>query len=144
MTSNGQRVGRNILIALGLWWCFSLLGGFVIWAWNWAFVYNRIFTGPSGSALRMALSLPGYVICGVLVGLGAAWFIDSSHVMAWASGLGAIVALGDAKSWNAMLYRGRSVVDTVITALAIAGSILLGCWFGLQLRAARLKRGEVA
>jgi len=144
MTSHERLVGRNVLIAMGLWWCFSLLGSLVIWAWNWAFIYNRGFTGPTGDAIRIALSLPGYVISGVLVGIGAAWFIESPHVMAWATSLGLLVALGDAKSWNAMLYRGRSVVDTAITALAIAGSIVVGCWYGLRLKAARLKRREVA
>jgi hypothetical protein len=144
MTSSERVVGRNVLIALGLWWCFSQLGGLVIWAWNWAFVYNRIFTGPTGSAISMVLSLPGYVISGFLVGMGVAWFIESPRAMAWAAGLGLLVSLADAKSWNAMLYRGRSVAGTVITAVAIASSIVFGCWFGLRLKSVKLTRGEVA
>jgi hypothetical protein len=144
MTSHERVVGRNILIAMGLWWCFSLLGGLVISAWNWAFIYNRGFTGPTGDAIRIALSLPGYVISGILVGIGAAWFIESSNAMAWATSLGLLIALGDARSWNAMLYRGRSVADTAITALAIVTSIVFGCWLGERLKGAKPTRGGVA
>jgi len=142
MTSREHVVGRNILIALGLWWSFSLLGSLVIWAWNWAFVYNRVFTGPSGDAIRLGLSLPGYVISGTLVGIGVAWFIESSHAIVWATSLGALVAAADFRSFNTMRYRGRSLVDAEMTALAIVGSIVFGCWLGLRMKA-RHKPGDV-
>ena len=144
MTSHERTVGRNVLVALGLWWCFSFLGGLVVWAWNWLFVYNRIWSGPTGSVISAGLTLPGYLISGFLVGLGAARYIKSPHVQAWAGGLAALIALADAKSWNAMLYRGRSVGQAAATAVAIAGSIVFGCWVGLRLKAARRESGQVA
>ena len=144
MTSQNRVVGRNILVALGLWWCFSYLGMFVVWAWNSAFVYNRGFTGPSGDALRVALSLPGYLIVGFLVGLGVAGFIDSTNPPAWAGGLALLIALADAKSWNVMRYRGRSVTEATVVAVAIIASMLIGCWVGLRLTERRAERGQVA
>ena len=144
MTPRDRVVGRNILVALGLWWCFSFLGMFVLWGWNSVFVFNRVFTGPSGDALRLALSLPGYLIVGFLVGLGVARFIDSSNRPAWAAGLSLLIALADAKSWNTMRYRGRSVPETTVVAIAIIASIGIGCWVGLRLEERRGERGEVA
>jgi hypothetical protein len=64
--------------------------------------------------------------------------------MAWAAGLGVLVALGDLRNWNAIRYRSRFVVDAGVTAVAIVLSIVLGCWLGLRMKAARNRRGEVA
>jgi hypothetical protein len=144
MTLHERVVGKNILVALGLWWCFSYLGGFVLWAWNSVFVYNRVFTGPSGDALRLALSLPGYLIVGCLIGLGVAWFIDSTHLSAWAGGLALLIALADAKSWNATRRSGRSVAEATVIAVAIIGSIVIGCWLGSRWKERGGERGQAA
>jgi hypothetical protein len=144
MTSHEGAVGQNMLVALGLWWCFSFLGSLVLWAWDWAFVNNRVFSGPSGSAFRVALSMPGYAIVGIPVGLGVARFIKSSQLMAWAASLALLIALFDANSWNATMYRGRSVAEAGIAAVTIVASIVFGCWVGLRLKARGLEADEVA
>jgi hypothetical protein len=144
VTSHERTLGRNVLVALGLWWCFSFVGSLVVWTWTRMFLENRGFSGTLGSVMHVALSLPGYVISGVLVGLGVARYIESPRVVAWAAGLAGSIALADSKSWNAMLYSGRSVSQTVVTAVAIVASIIGGCWVGVRLKAARLERGQVA
>jgi hypothetical protein len=136
--------GKNILVALGLWWCFSYLGGLVLWAWNSLFVYHRVFTGPSGDSLRIALSLPGYLIVGCLIGLGVAWFVDSAHISVWAGGLALLIALADARSWNVARRSGRSVPEATVIAIAIMGSIVTGCWLGSRWRERGVERGQVA
>ena len=144
MTTHGYAVGRNVLVSLGLWWCFTFLGSMVVLAWNRVFVFNRTFSGESGSLLRATLSLPGYVVVGVLVGLGAARFIESPRAMAWAAGLAALIALSDVRSWGGMQYRGRSIAEAGVVALVIVASIVVGCWLGIRARGTRVEHGQAA
>lgn len=144
MTPRGHALGRNVLVALGLWWCFTFLGSMVVWAWNSVVIYNRGFSGESGDVLRAALSMPGYIVAGVLVGLGAARFIESPRVMQWAAGLGALIALADVRSWGGMKYRGRPPAEAGVVALVIVASVVLGCWLGGRSKSAWPGRGQVA
>jgi hypothetical protein len=142
VTARTYSAARNVLVCLGLWWCFTFLGSIVVMVWNGIFVTNRIFHGEAGNLLSMALSLPAYILTGVLVGLGVARFVESPRVLAWAGILGLLVAFGDFGSRGGIQYLGRSTREGAIAAFVIVTSIVFGCWLGIRRRDRRTEEGR--
>ena len=132
MTSRAYKLARNVFVGLGLWWCFSFLGAILVMAWNSAFVVGRTFTGEHAGLVMSARSLPAYIVCGFLVGLGIARFVESPRVLVWAVVLGGLIAIGNLSSWGGLQYRGGYLLDSALRGVVIVASIVSGCWFGVR------------
>jgi hypothetical protein len=142
MASERSVTGRNVMVSLGLWLCFACLTAVLAMVWGRAFVVGRIFTGPYAGLQMSLLSLPAYIACGLLIGFGVSRLIRSPRLLAWSVVLGVLFAVADLASLGGVQHRGADALDMSLRIVAIAGSVVLGCWLGM--RRQRVERADAS